>query len=83
MYLCASVEESFTFVRYLLVAGGQVLNTGVAKRFIRSALWEEGEPHPRMIQVDRCFLVSVHVLHFQEQLCIYETCVTTNYKLMT
>lgn len=52
MYLCASLEASFTCVRYLLVAGGQVLNTGVAKRFIRSALWEEGEPYPRVIQVD-------------------------------
>ena len=35
-------------VRYLLVAGGQVLNTGVAKRFIRNALWEEGEPYRRI-----------------------------------
>lgn len=66
MYLCASVEESFTFVRYL-VAGGQVLNTGVAKRFIRSALWEEGEPYPRMIQVFYFLFFCSHVLHFQEQ----------------
>lgn len=61
MYLCASVEESFTCVRYLLVAGGQVLNTGVAKRFIRSALWEEGEPHPRMIYRSSPLPVSVHM----------------------
>ena len=67
MYLCASVEEFFTFVRYLLVAGGQVLNTGVAKRFIRSALWEEGEPYPRMIQVVYFLCFCSHVLHFQEQ----------------
>ena len=35
-------------MRYLLVAGGQVLNTGVAKRFIRNALWEEGESYLRI-----------------------------------
>ena len=35
-------------MRYLLLAGGQVLNTGVARRFIRNALWEEGEPYLRI-----------------------------------
>ena len=74
-------------MRYLLVAGGQVLNTGVAKRFIRNALWEEGEPYRRiflkgknirLIQVALRFLFM-----FQEQWCVYETHVTTNCKLMT
>ena len=78
MYLCASVEEFFTFVSYLLVAGGQVLNTGVAKRFIRSALWEEGEPYPRMIPSRPLPLFLLTCFALPRTIVYYETCVTTN-----
>ena len=44
-----------------------MLNTGVAKRFIRNALWEEGEPYLRIFLKWEKYLtdanssVSVHV----------------------
>ena len=71
---------------YLLVTGGQVLNTGVAKRFIRNALWEEGEPYLRIFLKGRnirLMQVALFLFTFQEQWCVYETHVTTSYKLMT
>ena len=64
-----------------------MLNTGVAKRFIRNALWEEGEPYLRIFLKWEEYLTdassSPFLFTFQEQWCVYETHVTTNYKLMT
>ena len=64
-----------------------MLNTGVAKRFIRNALWEEGEPYLRIFLKWEKYSTdassSLFLFTFLEQWCVYETRVTTNYKLMT